>query len=74
MGSSSPSFPSGARDRRVYLKLLREQAERHGLTVHGYCLMANHVHLVATPAGETSLAKAVGRTHFLYAQYINPFR
>ena len=26
---------------------------------------------MATPAGEESLAKAVGRTHFLYTQYIN---
>lgn len=25
------------------------------------------------PAGEESLAKAVGRTHFLYSQYINRF-
>jgi len=58
-------------DRRVYLELLRAQSERFGLKVLGYCLMTNHVHLVATPAGEESLAKAVGRTHFLYTQYVN---
>ncbi len=58
-------------DRRLYLKLLREQAQRHGLAVHGYCLMTNHVHLVGTPAGPLSLAKAVGRTDFLYTQAIN---
>jgi len=28
---------------------------------------------VSVPAGEESLAKAVGRTHFLYSQYINRF-
>lgn len=33
--------------------------------------MTNHVHLVATPHREESLAKAVGRTHFLYTQYVN---
>ncbi len=60
-------------DRRVYLKLLKEQAEVYGLAVLGYCLMTNHVHLVAVPAGEQSLAKAVGRTHFLYSQYVNRF-
>jgi len=33
--------------------------------------MSNHIHLLATPAETDSLAKAVGRTHFLYSQYIN---
>jgi len=60
-------------DRRVYLELLKEQAEKYGLEVIGYCLMGNHVHLVAIPHAEDSLAKAVGRTHFRYAQYINRF-
>ena len=56
-------------DRRVYLGLLAEQAEQYGLAVWGYCLMTNHVHLLAVPAREESLAKAVGRTHFLYTRY-----
>jgi len=60
-------------DYRVYLGLLAEQAQKHGLGIDGYCLMPNHVHLVATPAGEASLAKAIGRTHFLYTQYVNRF-
>ena len=58
-------------DRRVYLRILGEQSDRYGLAVLGYCLMANHVHLIATPSGDESLAKAVGRTDFLYTQYIN---
>ena len=33
--------------------------------------MANHVHLVAVPRTEDALAKAVGRTHWLYAQHVN---
>ena len=37
----------------------------------GYCLLSNHVHLVAIPHAEEGLAKAVGRTHFRYAQYLN---
>ena len=41
------------------------------MAVEGYCLMANHVHLIATPAAPDSLAKAVGRTHWLYTQYVN---
>ncbi|MEN6503758.1 MAG: transposase [Planctomycetaceae bacterium] len=58
-------------DRRAYLSILAEQSAAYGLSVQGYCLMTNHVHLIATPAAEESLAKAVGRTHWLYTQYIN---
>ena len=58
-------------DRRVYLDLLGQQAERFGLAVQGYCLMSNHVHLIVRPRGEQTLAKAVGRTNWLYTQYVN---
>ncbi len=60
-------------DRDAYLEILQEEAEKYGLAVHGYCLMTNHVHLIATPRAEESLAKAMGRTHFRYTQYINRF-
>ncbi len=60
-------------DRRVYLELLREQAVKYGLDILAYCLMGNHVHIVATPQAEDSLGKAVGRAHFRYTQYINRF-
>jgi len=60
-------------DRRVYLELLKEQADKYGLEIAGYCLMDNHVHLVAIPQAEDSLAHAIGRTHFRYSQYINRF-
>ena len=36
-------------DRRFYLESLRLQARRHGVRLLGYCLMTNHVHLVAVP-------------------------
>ncbi len=58
-------------DRRTYLAILEQQSKKFGLLVQGYCLMTNHVHLLATPKSEASLAKAVGRTHLLYTQYIN---
>ncbi|HUT36557.1 MAG TPA: transposase [Planctomycetota bacterium] len=58
-------------DRELYLDLLAREAGRHGLQVLGYCLMTNHVHLIAVPAADDSLAKAVGRTHVVYSQAIN---
>ncbi|MCK4283326.1 MAG: transposase [Candidatus Brocadiae bacterium] len=58
-------------NRRRYLALLKRQCDKYGLQVEGYCLMTNHVHLVVRPATEASLAKALGRTHFLYTRYVN---
>ena len=58
-------------DRRVYLSYLKESAERYGLAVSAYCLMTNHIHLVATPEAEDSLSKTLGRTHLMYAQYVH---
>ena len=58
-------------DRRFYLETLREQSEKFGLDVLGWCLMTNHVHLVAVPRRPDSLAKAAGRADWLYARAIN---
>ena len=57
--------------RAMYLDLLRRYCEASGLEMVGYCLMTNHVHLIARPSSEQSLARAIGRTHFLYTQCIN---
>jgi putative transposase len=50
-------------DRRFYLDLLT----RHGTRILGYCLMTNHVHLVAVPERENSLAHALRHAHSEYA-------
>ena len=58
-------------DRRAYLDLLHEFGEHHGVGFWGYCLMSNHVHLIAVPKTEASLAKAIGRAHQAYTRRIN---
>jgi len=58
-------------DYRMYLDLLRRYSTAHGLAVWAYCLMPNHVHLIVVPRQETSMAKALGRTHAEYARYFN---
>jgi len=53
-------------DRRQYLGWLREAAGIHGLGVHAYVLMDNHVHLLATPlrdGGLSAVMQAVGRRY-----------
>ncbi len=58
-------------DKHNYLEILKEESEKYGLEVHGYCLMTNHIHLVAMPKEEDSLALALERTHFRYTTYVN---
>jgi len=61
-------------DRTLYLSLLKTHAEKFGVEVLGYCLMSNHIHLVAIPAGPHALARAIGRTDFRYTQTVNRAR
>ena len=61
-------------DRHFYLDLLRRKCDQHGLSVLGWCLMPNHVHLVAVPAQSDSMAKALGQTHHTYALRSNRLR
>jgi len=58
-------------DRLVYLRLLKEQSDHLGLSILAYCLMSNHVHIVALPRTAEALATALGRTHWLYTRYVN---
>jgi putative transposase len=58
-------------DRVVYLDLLRRYAQLHELSLVGYCLMSNHVHLVAIPHQQDALALTLKQTHGRYASYWN---
>jgi putative transposase len=58
-------------DRFEYLRLLREQGKRFGVTFLSYCLMTNHVHLLAVPEKQDGLARAIGEAHRRYTRRIN---
>ncbi len=58
-------------DREQYLQRLRMAAQKFGLHVWGYCLMSNHIHLIAVPQREDSLAKAIGLAHARHSRHIN---
>jgi putative transposase len=51
------------RDREVYLDTFFDYAGRNGLRVCGYRLVSNHVHFVAAPKSDRSLARVSGGTH-----------
>lgn len=59
----------GEDDRQRYLQDLRDAAKRHGVAVHAYVLMTNHVHLLATPPARNAIAatmQALGRRYVAY--------
>jgi len=68
-----PTFLSDE-DRLVYLDLLRRHRKQCDLRLWAYCLMPNHIHLLAVPGREDSLARTLGRTHADYARYWNARR
>jgi putative transposase len=58
-------------DRQLYIRLLGGSCQRSGLRICAYCLMTNHVHVVAIPEREDSVAKALHRCHGVYARLFN---
>jgi len=58
-------------DREFYLSLVAEQAARHGVEFLAWCLMTNHVHLIAVPKREDSLARCFGEAHKRYTRERN---
>jgi len=58
-------------DKEFYLKLLKRHGDRAGIIFHSYCLMSNHVHLIAVPKEKESFAKGIGEAHRKYTTVIN---
>jgi REP element-mobilizing transposase RayT len=59
------------RDYLAYIELMAEWCEHHDVEIWAYCLMPNHVHLVAVPGGEHSLRLAMGNAHRRYTRRVN---
>lgn len=58
-------------DRQTYLNLLANYTQKHEVQIWAYCLMSNHIHLLAVPETETSLSRGIGLTNQVYTQYLN---
>ena len=59
------------KDYSFYLNLLFKYSSKYDLKILAYCLMPNHIHIVAIPSSEKCLSFVFARTHQIYAQYIN---
>jgi len=58
-------------DRAAYLAWLSDYGAKYKVNVLAYCLMTNHIHLVAVPEREDALEKLFRPLHTRYAQRIN---
>jgi len=58
-------------DKAAYINFLKEETAKNKVLIWAWCLMDNHVHFVAVPSTEESLAKAFGDTHKRYTRMIN---
>ena len=58
-------------DYQAYIDLISEWCSRYGVEVWAYCLMPNHIHLIAVPESEDGLRLAIGEAHRRYTRFIN---
>lgn len=58
-------------DYTLFLELLAHHAGAHQVSILGYALMPNHIHLIAQPATEHALSACLGATTGQYAQHLH---
>ena len=58
-------------DYKAYLDIMAEWCCRCGVEIWAYCLMPNHVHLIAVPSSEEGLRQAIGEAHRRYTRRVN---
>ncbi|OGW77137.1 MAG: hypothetical protein A3I73_02970 [Omnitrophica bacterium RIFCSPLOWO2_02_FULL_45_16] len=58
-------------DRKQYLEFISYYSKKYHLEILSYCIMSNHVHFIATPKKEDSLALVFRTAHTRYSQYFN---
>ena len=56
---------------QTYLTSLKQHSRAHSLTLLDYCLMPNHIHLIAVPKTKDALAQSLKLVHSGYAQFFN---
>ena len=58
-------------DYRAYLELMAEWCATWQVEIWSYCLMPNHIHLIAVPGSEKGLRQAIGEAHRRYTRRVN---
>ena len=63
-------FASDA-DFQFFRDAMVSASDQHGLAIHAYVWMGNHIHLLATPAHEQSISRVFQSVGRKYVQYFN---
>jgi putative transposase len=58
-------------DYQAYIALMSEWCRKCKVEVWAYCLMPNHVHLIAVPESQDGLRRAIGEAHRRYSVMVN---
>ncbi len=58
-------------DREFLLVVLSEESKRHGVDVHAYVLMTNHIHLLLTPQTDQALPRMMQALGRRYVRHFN---
>lgn len=53
------------------MELMAQWCTERGVAIWAYCLMPNHIHLIAVPQSEDGLWRAIGEAHRRYTRRIN---
>jgi len=70
-GNSRQTIFFDENDKVKYLYLLKKYSSECNCAIHTYCLMDNHVHMLAVPKTDISLAKTMQKLSLTYTQYVN---
>jgi putative transposase len=70
-GNARQAILADGAGRVAYLELLAQYCDLYRLTLLGYCLMSNHVHLIAVPRSAEALSQTLKQAHGRYAAYWN---
>ena len=58
-------------DYAAYIELMADHCREEGVAIWAYCVMPNHVHLIAVPQTKQALRRAIGEAHRRYTRRIN---
>jgi putative transposase len=58
-------------DYDTYAQLMAQFRRAQNIEIWAYCLMPNHVHLIAVPQSVDGLRRAIGKAHRRYTQMVN---
>jgi putative transposase len=58
-------------DYLAYIELMAHWCRKYQVDILAWCLMPDHVHLIAVPHTEAGLARAIGEAHRRYTRRIN---